>query len=165
MEPIEWLERHVPGFMELPEPDRQAILHFALLWSLFESTALNTRANAAVIIAMVHRWEAQGYLRIEPFEASLRYFQQRYFSDGEPTHHFAGLHLRNNDSPDLVRSVLSAENQNAVDSLSALLIVVYRLRNNLFHGVKWAYGIQGQLRNFTEANTVLMESLSLTGQY
>jgi hypothetical protein len=37
---------------------------------------------------------------------------------------------------------------------AALLIIVYRLRNNLFHGVKWAYEIQGQLENFNHGNAV-----------
>jgi len=165
LHPIKWLEGHVHGFLELPEADRQAILHFALLWSLFESTALNTRASSASIVALVHEWWASGMLRIDPFEESLRYFQDRYFEDGEPTPHFDGLNLRRNDNPELVRSVLSRENTNVADNISALLIVVYRLRNNLFHGQKWAYGIQGQLRNFTEANNVLMESLPLTGQF
>ena len=165
MKPIEWLEGHVHGFLELPEADRQAILHFALLWSLFESTALDTRASSAAIVTLVKEWWATGMLRIEPYEKSLRYFQNRYFQDGEPTPQFAGLNLRRNDNPELVRSVFSRENANVTDSVSALLIVVYRLRNNLFHGEKWAYGIRGQLRNFTEANNVLMATLPLTGQF
>ncbi len=39
--------------------------------------------------------------------------------------------------------------------LSVLLIIIYRLRNNLLHGPKWSYGIKGQLDNFRNANAAL----------
>jgi hypothetical protein len=68
------------------------------------------------------------------------------------TVYFGGLHLRRNDKSALVRAVLNKENTNPADSVAALLIVVLRLRNNLFHGVKWAYEIREQLGNFTNAN-------------
>jgi len=87
----------------------------------------------------------------------------RYVASGEPTQHFHGLAMRNNDNPALVLSVLKGENTNTTDSVAALLIVVFRLRNNLFHGVKWAYGIQGQRENFTHANAALMSALETQG--
>lgn len=160
MEPIEWLEANVPGFSELPEEDRCAILHFALLWSLFEAKALQTRASAHAILALVHEWSAQGRLQPNEFSVCLRYFRQRYFQNGQPTPYFAGLNLRNNDNPALVRAVLDGTNNNPADVVAALLILVYRLRNNLFHGVKWVYGIQGQRGNFEHANEALMSALS-----
>ncbi|GMU26330.1 MAG: hypothetical protein AMXMBFR16_12350 [Candidatus Uhrbacteria bacterium] len=160
MEPIEWLEKNVPGFSELPEEDRRAILHFALLWSLFEARALQTRASAHSIISVVHQWAAQGRLKAEAFETSLQYFRERYFQNGQATHYFAGLNLRRNDRPALVRAVLDGTNNNSADAVAALLVVVYRLRNNLFHGVKWTYGIQGQRSNFEHANEALMSALS-----
>lgn len=58
MEPIDWLEQHVTGFQDLPGEDRHAILCFALLWSLFEAKALNARASAHALLALVHENEA-----------------------------------------------------------------------------------------------------------
>jgi len=49
-------------------------------------------------------------------------------------------------------------------SIAALLIIIYRLRNNLFHGLKWAYNIQGQRSNFAHANYVLMTVLDVHGK-
>jgi hypothetical protein len=49
----------------------------------------------------------------------------------------------------------------ASEKLTALFIIVYRLRNNLFHGSKWAYSFKGQLENFTHAGTVLMRAIEL----
>ncbi|CCE97846.1 Hypothetical protein SFHH103_03354 [Sinorhizobium fredii HH103] len=43
-------------------------------------------------------------------------------------------------------------------------MIVWRFRNNLFHGEKWAYQLQDQLSNFTNANAVLMRLLERHGQ-
>jgi hypothetical protein len=42
-----------------------------------------------------------------------------------------------------------------LELLSAALLITFRYRNNLFHGVKWAYGVQGQLSNFDVAIDLL----------
>ncbi len=163
MNPIQWLEQNAPGFDKLSEQERAAITHFALLWSFFEARALSTHGSSHAILALTHGWLAQGRLAIEPFSESLLYFQQRYYSNGVETSYLAGLNLRPNDCRDLVHAVLEGKNSNPADCVAALLIVVYRLRNNLLHGAKWAYGIQGQLSNFTHANTTLMNALSIVG--
>lgn len=36
MNPIEWLEQNATGFSELTTQEREAITHFALLWSFWE---------------------------------------------------------------------------------------------------------------------------------
>lgn len=161
MNPIEWLEKNAPGFDKLSEPEREAITHFALLWSFFEARALATRGSSHAILALTHKWSAQSRLVTEPFADSIQYFQQRYFSQGVATRHLTSLNLRENDCRDLVHAVLKSENTDPADCIAALLIVVYRLRNNLFHGPKWAYGIDGQLGNFTHANITLMNALSI----
>lgn len=163
MNPIDWLCTKAPGFNELPEEDRLAIMHFSLLWSFFESKALKTNASAAAIHRVVHEWDAQGRLNVAAFEESLDYFKARYFNNGTATQHFRGLSLRRNDNSSLVEAFLRGENTNPTECVSALLIIVYRLRNNLFHGAKWDYGIRGQLGNFTHANNALMRALETHG--
>ena len=165
MDPTEWLEHTVAGFRELPREDREAIFQFSLLWSLFEAKALQTRASAHSILALVHERAAQNRLAAQAFAPSLHYFRQRYFTSGTVTEHFAGLHLRANDNPGLVQQVLQGANNDPADTVAALLIVVYRLRNNLFHGVKWAYGLQGQRRNFENASAVLMSAFTQLAQH
>lgn len=138
-------------------------MHFVLLWSLFEAKALDTRANASAILSLAHEWQAQGRLDASEFSDQLEHFKTRYFANGQPTDHFNGLHLRNGDNPALVRSVLSGANIDPADSVAALLIVVYRLRNNLFHGLKWSYELRDQLANFNHANSALMGALDIRG--
>ena len=165
MNTIDWLCKNAAGFTELPDPDRQAIMEFSLIWSFFEAKALNTRASAAAIQALVQKWVTSGRLTIEPFSPSLAYFRDRYFQNAKLTEHFEGLALRDNDKAPLVTAVLSGENNDPASCVTALLIVVYRLRNNLFHGAKWAYGIKGQLNNFSNASLALIAALEVGGEF
>ncbi len=165
MNPIDWLRAKAPGFKDLSDDERAAIMHFSLLWSFFEAEALHTNASANNILELVHKWVSDGRLNITSFVPSLTYFRDRYFNHGTATEHFFGLNLRQNDSPELVGTVLKGENTNPADCVAVLLIVVFRLRNNLFHGVKWAYGIRGQLGNFTNANAALMAAMDTHGHF
>ena len=60
-----------------------------------------------------------------------------------------------------MKKVLAGETSEPEEIAAAVLIIVYRFRNNLFHGVKWSYELQGQLENFTHANTALMQAIEL----
>ncbi len=148
----------------LPEDDRAAIFNFTFLWSLFEAQVMGNFARADRILAKVDEWREADMLDADQYDGELAYFRQRYFANGEFTHHFDHLHLRPADQPDILQSVLDGRNNDARDRLLTVLIIVWRFRNNLFHGEKWAYHLQGQLPNFTHANAVLMRLLERHGQ-
>lgn len=139
-------------------------MYFTFLWSLFEARALGNRACAAAIISLVSSWDSGGQLKVSGFSAALEHFRGRYYTEGGPSERLKELHLRRLDRPELVQAVLSSNSGDLVDEVSALLIVVYRLRNNLFHGLKWAYELRGQLDNFSYANSVLMGALDVHDQ-
>jgi hypothetical protein len=100
-------------------------------------------------------------LKIEQFQEHIDHFQSRYYQNNQFTFHFPHLRLRQNDNPNLARSVLRKQNTNIGDMIAALLIIVYRLRNNLFHGNKWAYEIRDQRDNFNHANSLLILAMDL----
>lgn len=161
MSVIKWLEVHAPGFADLSLDERAAPMHFALLWSHFEATALNTDGSVAAIEDFIRELAAQGRLRPAAFDPFLAYFKQRYFAGGQFTHNFDSLNLRPHDRRTLVEAVLSGQNTDHVDSVVAIFIVVYRFRNNYFHGAKWAYQLKDQLQNFTVANSAIMSVLEM----
>lgn len=161
MNPLEWLCTKGTGYDALSQEERDAIMHFALLWSIFEAKVLDTNASASKIVELSKLWENKKLLKIESFETLLSYFQNRYVQNGMFTTYFDSLQLRRNDNKQLVEDVLKGKNKNIGDIVAALLTIVYRLRNNLFHGAKWDYGISGQLNNFTNANELLMHALDL----
>ena len=71
------------------------------------------------------------------------------------------MHFRRHEARALVRKVPVGEDTEPEKIAAAVLIIVYRLRNNLFHGVKWSYELQGQLENFTQATAALMWAIEL----
>lgn len=163
MNAIEWLKARAPGFAELSGAELDAIMHFVLLWSFFEAKVLATRGSAQAIITVARQWEAEGRLSLDAFQESLAHFHDRYYHNGIFNEHFIDLNFQKRDNRLLVQSVLSGDKTSTGDIFSALLIIVYRLRNNLFHGVKWRYGIRGQLNNFEIATTLLIRALELHG--
>jgi hypothetical protein len=154
-----WLEARAPGFQDLTDDDRRAIFDFAFLWSLFEAEIMEANASVDQITEKVDAWVAADMLGANLYDTELLYFRNRYFADGEFTYHYPFLHLRKSDHPELVEAVLQSANNDPRDRILVLLMIVWRLRNNLFHGAKWAYQIKGQRDNFTHANAVLMRVL------
>jgi hypothetical protein len=128
---------------------------------LFEAKVMNRHASVPSIAAWVDQWAAFGAPRKADFERPLVYFRERYWRDGSFTPLFDGLNFRRSDRKPFVKSVLMNERQEAGDVVLALLLIVFRLRNNLFHGEKWLYEIQGQERNFESANQILITILEL----
>lgn len=50
MKAIDWLDRKAPSFRELSSEERDAIMQFSLLSSLFEARVLATQGNAGSIL-------------------------------------------------------------------------------------------------------------------
>jgi hypothetical protein len=159
--PLDWLKARAPVFREFPPEDQSAITDFALLWGFFENRILETNCSAAKIVAVVRKWTDEGILSANLFDDELAYFANRYFRDGDFTHRFHDLRFRNGDQGDIIRAVLSGQDTNAQHRVLTALIIVYRYRNNLFHGLKWEYEIAGQRGNFDAANIVLMKALDI----
>lgn len=155
------IEQFAPGYCKLTTQEIEAIYSFTLMWTLFEGQILNTAASAKKIAEKAGEWQDQGYLEDMWFEPQLEYFKARYIENGAPSQRFGHLHLRTNDCPDLVKSVLLGNGATPAEKLSAILIIVLRLRNNFFHGLKWAYQIKEQQNNFEHASQLLQGCLSL----
>ncbi|GMV31013.1 MAG: hypothetical protein AMXMBFR59_31380 [Rhodanobacteraceae bacterium] len=162
MDTIPFLRQHFTGtgFENLATDEIDAIRDFTLLWSAFEGNLLGANANRLTLTALAAGLEAKGSLKTDPFRVPADYFRARYWENGTETLHVAHLNIRPGERAKIYAFIDGSE-QNPVEILAGLFLVIYRLRNNLFHGPKWAYGIQDQRRNFTIANQVLMTALQL----
>ena len=91
-------------------------------------------------------------------------YQQRYLSGGRTNQSFEALLFRDNASDKkykkLLKSILENSEAEANKKVFACFIIIYRLRNNLFHGSKNIATIARQNDNFIKANKVLMSFLS-----
>lgn len=160
---MQWLKNRSRGFRALSDDEVFAIVNFTFLWTLFEARVLDHAASATRIAERVAEWDAAGSLNPASYGPELAYFRSRYFAAGAFSAHFDGLNLRTNDNSQLVRDVLAATRHEPRDTVTALLIISLRFRNNLFHGLKWEYDLEGQLANFTNANAVLERVLERHG--
>jgi len=160
MDPATFLTQRVYGYAHLSDSERSAISDFTFLWSAMEGSVLNAAATPGALVKKCGEMALRGRLDLEHYADSLAYFRDRYFQGGEFTHNFQQLLFRQHDRRDLVEAVLSGRENAPQEVVAALLLIVYRLRNNLFHGIKWAYGIKDQEQNFTHGSKVLMGVLS-----
>ncbi|MEQ9448788.1 MAG: hypothetical protein RLN70_07735, partial [Rhodospirillaceae bacterium] len=144
--------------------ERAAITDFSLLWSLFESRILETKGNVEKICEVVGKWQESGTLNADAFDRDVAYFRERYYFEGAFTYHFDDLNFRNSDRENLVRAVIDGSDNDPFSRMAAILIIIFRYRNNLFHGVKWQYELRGQFGNFATANIVLMKVLERHGR-
>lgn len=146
-----------PKLKELSPDELCEIQKFTLLWSLFESRKLGDDRVISEIEKKVNT------LSIESIqcESILIYFKQRYYPDGYESSYFDGLKIKNVNHKLRVSSALKGEVSAPHELLIVCLIIVYRFRNNLFHGEKWIYGIKGQQRNFENANELLKVCIEL----
>lgn len=159
MDTNEWLTLHAPGFNNLSREEREGIAHFTFLWSLFEGRVLSARADPSKLVQLAIQMARGNQLDAALFDDPLNYFKERYWFEGHPTYLFDGLNFRRNDRRPFVESVLEGRVREPGEVVAALLLITYRLRNNLFHGMKWGYGIRDQLQNFQNANQILMRIL------
>jgi hypothetical protein len=162
VEPIDWLRLKVPVFDVLSEEERAAIRDFSMLWSLFEGTVLGADGNAQALVAVVNELGKRGVIDLVPLGPAIEHFRGRYYANGTFTPAFdQHLHFRGNDRRKVAEAFVSGATNDAAEILKGLLIVIYRLRNNLFHGMKWTYRLEGQLNNFRYANEVLMATSNM----
>jgi hypothetical protein len=162
-EALKWLSQKVPGFAQLSKKEITAINNFCFLWSLFETRCLNGNGNISTIASAANRISKKIEVRSQEFDNALNYFKRRYVFDGSMTSKFEGLRFRGNDKRSDVEQVLLGNDTAKKSELQAILIIIYRLRNNLFHGMKWADAFADQLSNFQTANKVLMLAMELLG--
>lgn len=154
----DWLSDYDYEYGNLPAEDRKAIGDFLLLWTIFEGRLLNSEGSPKTILSAAKSWAQQPGIRYTQFDNHLEYFISRYSPIGWERFERA-LHLRNNDHKQLLRNVLFENGNNSVNRFVALLTIVYRLGNNLFHGLKWSEGVYGQKSNFEHATETMMKCL------
>lgn len=155
---IEWLRPKIANFGSLTQDDVKAITDFALIWSFFEGIALDNHANCREICKNVDSWVCRN-VEYDFMRPALQYFKDRYYKEGRLTDNYYGLNLKGGDWIDIVQGVMTGHYSDNSTSLKACLIIVYRYRNNLFHGVKWNSNVIDQIRGLYLSGQLLMSTM------
>ena len=148
------------------EPGIDRVRNFSLIWNLFETFACNKNANLNSINDAVDRIDSRERITQNLTKEHLEYFSERYFNvDGSQKEIFNGLHFRDGGrdqaAKEHVKRVLTKIETEPKEILKALLYILYRFRNNLFHGEKEVVRLNGQIENFKVANDLLAKVLEI----
>lgn len=160
---MEWLKGKY--FSNYTEQEINSVKNFALFWNIFESSMCNKEAGVLSIEKAVIKLFKRDLLRLEDFNEYLCYFQDRYIEKDEPNENFIGLNFKSRGNEVhakiIVTKVLKGELQDNNNIVQALLFIIYRFRNNLFHGEKDIRNLKLQEENFKIANRLLAKIIDL----
>lgn len=150
---IEWINLRFGTHYS--EEQLSNIRDFSLIWNIFENLVCENSCN-------VNRLEerlAPKSFELSEFQEVFDYFKDRYTTDEATNERFENLNFRNGDRKDFVADVLLERDTEISNIVLALTIIVYRYRNNLFHGLKNFLQIDQQEENFRIANQLLKSVL------
>ena len=150
----EWINNRFG--VNLNDENLSSIKEFSLIWNVFEGTVCNNNFSIATAEAQILNRQ----FNLADFQSNLDYFKDRYVENGATNDRFNFLHFRPNDREELVRQVLLGNNTDIHQIVLAITIIIYRFRNNLFHGLKDIRVIDQQNDNFQNANSFLMTLLN-----
>lgn len=150
---LEWVKNKY-NYLEFDENRIRHILYFGIIWNIFEKECCNNDARICQ--------SDQIALKLSPITIPLlddicMYFYTRYIKDGQATRKFVDFKFHSSARKDRVEAILKKNTQSTqVEKIEALLIIVFRLRNNLYHGEKTPDIFYEQDENFKYANQLLM---------
>lgn len=162
-EPLAWVNEYTQPAMHISEATFGPILHFSLMWNLFERDACGKQANPVNIEKAVQAAFTEGRLSLDPFRDHLEYFRIRSQRDGMSIDRYLdALKMDNKNARHLVRGVLAGDLADSNNAVHALLLIAHRIRNNLFHGEKEVATLHSQADLFRAVNSLLATYLNVT---
>lgn len=160
---LAWVNAYTRPAVPVDASTFEPILHFSLMWNLFERDACGKEANPANIEKAVQKTFTEGKLAIEPFTEHLKYFRDRAQQDGMTIERYLdALKMSNPKARNLVKGVLSTTLSDPNNAVYALLLIAHRIRNNLFHGEKEVALLHSQAELFRVINSLIATYLETT---
>ena len=129
------------------------LLEFLILWNLFEKRLFNNRFSITEAIRKDVKVSSAS------LDATLAYFKKRYIENGQTNSKFDALSFRRNDKKSNVVNILCGVSDVILNRRTAVQIIIYRLRNNLFHGLKEVETLSSNKSTFLIVNEFLLSCL------
>ena len=153
-----WLEKNI-HYEIIDEKKLESIFYFSLVWNIFEKECCHKNASIGYHpknFADKLSNNIDSNLLNEIFQ----YFLNRYIENGDVNDIFNSFDFGREPSSETYKQfvkdkLLSAEPTNQ-EKLQSLLYIAFRLRNNLFHGIKDVEKLYEQNENFKQINSLLM---------
>ena len=135
---------------------RRFLFEFAVIWNIFEKKKMRNHASIFDVSDFVERLPSIDNINInEIFE----YFKNRYTNNPNYANLFEALRWRDKekDKKDETHRILLDKDSIDKDKVKAVLYIIFRLRNNLFHGEKSILTIDQQRETFNLVNSFLLD--------
>lgn len=129
------------------------LLEFLILWNIFEDRLFQRYFTITKAISK----------NIQPSDEVLKttfeYFKSRYEEKGATNSKFEKLCFRPNDRKENVANLLCGIQDTELNESTAIQCIIYRLRNNLFHGIKNIETLLTNTETFHHVNEFLLSCL------
>jgi hypothetical protein len=159
---LEWINQFYNNEIVLQDDAFNHVKNFSFFWNMFERFACGRFATIRSINLFVDKLDQLHLISNELVNSYLEYFIDRY-SIGNNQFDIQGLKFRPNQNGEknFVIQVLNGQRISNPEKLKALLYIILRFRNNLFHGEKQISRLDTQIDNFIRANHLLSRLLDL----
>ena len=159
----EWILENFRESASLDQETIEVVADYTLIWNLFEGVECSARAGSQQFERFANRVSDQ--IPDTLLNELLSFWKFRYVADGNTNDRFERLTFRRNDRKELVADVLLERDVSTKNIILALLLIVYRLRNNLFHGLKTIDHLNNQRENLSHAIEVLQALIPKSNKY
>lgn len=159
----EWIAANTIGGTRLTDEANDSVASFTTMWNFFESTLCDNHASIGAFQRAIQKYQSARASQAakQTLQECLSFWQFRYKTPDGFNDYFDSLYFRQNDKRDHVEDVLIGLLTTDEEKLLALMIITYRLRNNLFHGLKTLDMLNYQVQNLNTASRCLAAILEL----
>ena len=138
-----------------------AVNRYFLYFSFFESLLLNCAGGQGKSAKYANRLLQMEVVDLGVLKCTYDFFSERYVNDKSKFESLCGeLHHTSQKARDDCFSAMQAMTTEPETQLEVCLFVCFRLRNNLFHGPKWRYFLEGQEGLLLSAGDLIHSILS-----
>lgn len=156
---IQWIGKRQPSLQRYFDQGSHSLLHFALMWNMFEGELCDSSANSTKLREVSATLAQRGLMTHPTSQGFLKFVQERYWDGKELTGRFQFLHLRSVAEVATVSEMLSGQTTDPPSVAHALLLIVCRYRNNTFHGLKEITEVLGSPELFDQSAKFLSAAL------
>lgn len=135
---------------------------FAILWNVFEKTKCGSDCDSQKLINLGNNDAIRTIADVRQIFA--RALQRRmnlfHVAATDYVENHLQMRLGRNLSPEHKQLICNFIQSNGLECISGGLLAIYRLRNNMFHGLKEWWDLDSQVELFASMNKVLEGILS-----
>lgn len=165
--PARWARTNLVGASELPPSTLDAVEGFTIIWNVFEP--LLEQCSGASPTEKLKAFSTTHGTRLttqlaDAILISFDYVRSRYVTDGRNSS-LSRLQFRRSDREEELNTTLLASAPTDSARLEFLLRIAYRVRNNLFHGLKTVREWNSSERLIQECARALSVALALAAPH